>query len=428
LGIVQIFSEFGFGSAIVVLRDLSRDEIAQINSVAAFTGIAGLLISVALSEPLARFFHTPQLAMVIVAMSTAFVVSAFKTVPWSLLQRDMRFRSLSFIEMAQSFTQAALNLLFAYLGFSYWALVLGNIAAVVAGTAVTLAYRRHEFRVPHFFLLRRAIRYSWHILVSRACWSAYSDSDFLVVGRLFGAGPLGAYTLGWNLANMPVDKLTSLVGQVTPPFFSALQNDHSQLRKYLRNITEGIALVTFPAAIGLALVGPDFVYTVLGPKWHAAVFPLQVLALYATLRAVTTLLPQVLNVIGESRFGMRNSIATAVAMPLIFLICSRGGINGVALGWVIGYPCVSAPLYVRTFSRIGMKAGDYLGALRAPLTACGVMTVAVVAAHRLCGPLPIPLRLFAEIVTGVAVYSGTLSIFFAARVRAIYNAVRKGAL
>src|SRR5215472_17595276 len=64
LGIVQIFSEFGFGSAIVVLRDLSRDEIAQINSVAAFTGIAGVIISAALSRPLAQFFHTPQLARV----------------------------------------------------------------------------------------------------------------------------------------------------------------------------------------------------------------------------------------------------------------------------------------------------------------------------------------------------------------------------
>src|SRR5204863_448041 len=81
----------------------------------------------------------------------------------------------------------------------------------------------------------------------------------------------------------PPDKVTALVGQVTPAFFSAVQMDPPALRRYLLRITEGIALITFPVSLGLALVARDFVLVVLGPKWEGTAAPLQVLAAYAAI-------------------------------------------------------------------------------------------------------------------------------------------------
>src|SRR2546425_8629430 len=106
--------------------------------------------------------------------------------------------------------------------------------------------------------------FSRHIIVGRLAWYVYSNADFLVAGRILGKVALGLYEVGWNLANVPIEKITSLVGQVTPAVFSAVQRDHAALRRYLLRVTEGLALITFPASLGLALVAPDFVLLTLG--------------------------------------------------------------------------------------------------------------------------------------------------------------------
>src|SRR5207245_4847666 len=116
---------------------------------------------------------------------------------------------------------------------------------------------------------------------------------------------------------------TGLVTQVTPAVFAAVQQDHAALRRYLLRITEGLALITFPASLGLALVAPDFVLLTLGEKWHGAVAPLQLLALSAGFRAVTPLLPQVLNAVGKSRLSMQYGVLCAVVLPAGFYVTGQ---------------------------------------------------------------------------------------------------------
>ena len=120
--------------------------------------------------------------------------------------------------------------------------------------------------------------------MARISFSLYSDADFLVAGRVLGATALGAYTFAWNLATLPVEKVTVLVGQVTPAVFSANQADLGGLQRYLLTLTEGIALVTFPVTIGLGLLAPEFVALVLGERWSGVAAPLEVLAFYGSIR------------------------------------------------------------------------------------------------------------------------------------------------
>jgi O-antigen/teichoic acid export membrane protein len=425
LGLIQTFSEFGFGSAIVTLRDLKADEIAQINSVAVISGVAGFVLACVVAVPLGRFFHEPRLPAVVVVMSASFLIAAFKTVPAALLQRDMGFKKLSLADTLQALSQALSTLALAWIGLGYWALVLGNIVAVIAGTTTCVAFRRFGFRRPRFVSIKHAVRFSSQLLIGRFCWYGYSNADFLVAGRVLGPAPLGFYTLGWNLANMPVEKVTALVGQVTPTFFSAVQKDPALLRRYLRNLTEGIALITFPASLGLALVAPELVHTLLGAKWGPAVPALQVLAAYASLRSICTLLPQVLYVVGESRFAMWNGIEAVILMPILFVIGSHWGTRGVAMGWVVGYPIIVAPLFWRTFRRIQMSVREYFAAIRAPLGASMLMAVAVlVLRHVLLLRFSQRALLAAEVLAGAVTYAAILWLFHRRRLQALYATIR----
>ena len=104
---------------------------------------------------------------------------------------------------------------------------------------------------------------------------------------MLGKAALGAYSFGWTMANVPIEKVTSMVVRVTPSVLAAAQDDHPALRRYLLRITEAIAVITFPASVGLALVAEPFVLAALGDAWRAAILPLQLLAIYSGVRSIS---------------------------------------------------------------------------------------------------------------------------------------------
>ena len=73
LGLMTIASEFGIGTAVVTLRKLSRDQLAQLNALAVALGDAGFAASAVAAVPLARFFRSPQLPALIIVLSLSFV-------------------------------------------------------------------------------------------------------------------------------------------------------------------------------------------------------------------------------------------------------------------------------------------------------------------------------------------------------------------
>jgi O-antigen/teichoic acid export membrane protein len=426
LGFVAVFSEFGFGSAVINLRDLSAHEIAQINSFSAISGMVGFLVSCAIAMPIGWFFRVPALPAVIVVMSANFLITGFKTVPASLLQREFNFKRLSLIDTLAAVMQSLCVLALAWWGAGYWSLALGTVIAALVSTTLSVASRPSGFARPRLKSIEHALSFSWQVLVARLSWTLYSDADFLVAGRMLGASALGAYTFAWNLATLPVEKVTALVGQVTPAFFSANQSDQGELRRHLRTLTEGIALFTFPATIGLALVAPEFVSFALGERWSGAVAPLEVLAFYGSMRSVSALLGPLLTAVRETRFVMWVNVMAAVLMPTAFYFGSRWGAAGIAWGWIIAYPLVAIPLYIVAFRKIGMPVQEYLVTLRPAVDGSLAMILAVTIL-KLVSPStwPLSVRLAIDVTGGAAAYLVVLSVLHGGRLRSLLSLYRR---
>jgi len=406
LGLITLLSEFGLGTAVLAVRELNVEQLSQLNGLAVLLGLASLLASCAVARPLGWFFHAPQLPLVVVAMSTTFVIASFKTVPLALLQRDLRFKALALIDLSQALVLAVGMIGFAVAGFRYWTLVCGGVLGALISTAAVLRLRHLRFVWPRPKSLKHAITLSSHVLVSRLCWYVSANADFLVAGRILGKAALGFYNVGWTLASVPVDRVATLVGQVTPAFFSAVQTDRAAIRRYVLRITEGIALITFPISIGLALVARDFLLVVLGAKWEPTVAPLRLLAAYAAIRSITPLLPQVLQITRDAKFEMWRMVAAAVVMPASFYVgAQRGGTVGLAMAWVLVDPLVAVPLYRRVFSKTGLSLRAYFVALWPAVSGTALMAAVVLAVGLLSGSAWTPgARLAAEIGAGALSY------------------------
>jgi O-antigen/teichoic acid export membrane protein len=425
LNLALLISQAGIGDAIIALRYLTRRQIAELNTVAVLLGLGLVGLSCAVALPLARFFSAPQLFDVILVSSAMYLINAFQIVPKALLQRDLQFKLLAFIDTLRVFSQIFITVLLVFLKFGYWSLVAGYMMSTLTGAVVTFLWKPHSFAFPDFRKLRREMNFSGAVMLSNVAWYTYNNADFGVAGRVLGEVPLGNYTVAWTISSAPVEKIANLIANVTPSFFSALQSDKAELRRYLVRLTEILSLVTMPASIGIVLTADYLVPVLLGPKWYGVIGPLRLLGVFVVTRAISTVLPILLIAIGDASFVMWVSIYTAIVMPIAFFIGSRWGTNGIAAAWVIAYPLISIPIYRRVMARTSLTWKEYASAVIPALSGSAVMVGVVLVVRILLGSLPHSVLGLCLLVTvGGASYVGGLMTLHRERVTSILKSAK----
>jgi len=422
---LRFVGEFGVPRIIVNFPDLTEDQISQLNTFSLFLGFACFSLAVGLAYPVALFFRTPRLAAVMIVTCSALVPWGFRAVSEGLLNKKLCFRLLSVFDAVNAIVTAIVTLVLAYLHCGYWALVLGNLVGTSLRAILVVRACPHRLAMPRISAIRDQLLFGWHVLVSLVALNSYQTLDNVTVGRVLGQRALGLYGMAWTLANVPLEKITSLVTTVVPSYLALVQKDPAELRRYVRSLTEAISLITFPATIGLGLVARELIPMALGHKWDSAVVPLEILSIYAAFRSIVALLPKVLTAVGNPRFVMWNDLLALVLLPTAFFFGSHWGTAGVALGWVAAYPLIAIRLYWKTFTTIGMKTGEYIRALRPALDGSIVMTIFVLLVKRgLPLALPVAFRLAIEIATGILAYAGTEFLFHRERMRAFVQMAR----
>lgn len=428
LGLIRLVNEFGLGSAIVQRKQIDEAMVAHLGAFSLLLGAFFTACGMALSMPVAVFFNEPRVQLVVVVLSLNFLITSPAVISRSLLTRQMRFRTLALIDGANSVATSLITVLLAWIGWGYWALVVGAVASNVTSTTAYVILRPFRPRWPRpVSSISRELQFGGHLVASRVAWYGYSNADFAVVGRMLGTAALGAYNLGWTLASLPVEKISALIMRVTPPVFARVQDQPRELQRYLRLLTEGIALITFPVGVGMALVAPHFVPLVLGEQWTSAVAPLQVLAVYGGFRSLTPFFSQILVATDHARLSMWFSVLGLVFLVPAFMIGSRWGPTGVALAWVAVYPALVVAFHVpTTFRIIEMPIGEYLRSLWPAVSGCVAMVAAVYAAGRLIpGAGPNWVELVASVAAGTVAYIGTLLVLHRHRAQATLDFIRR---
>jgi len=169
------------------------------------------------------------------------------------------------------------------------------------------------------------------------------------------------------------------------------------------------------------------VLVVLGVKWVPAIMPLRLLAVYAAMRSITTVFPNMLFAMRHSRFVMWMSVVSAVIFPAAFYFSSRWGTTGIAVTWILLYPVITAPYIWRIFAATDLPLGTYLQSMLPALKASVVMIMAVLGV-RAATPIAWPLlvRFAVSVLAGVLAYAGVLFIAERQRIRDVYRLLRGG--
>lgn len=382
-------------------------------AVLTMTTIFGALVSAAafFSAPyIAAFYQTPEMELPFQILSISFLLKGIYTVPESLLRRELRFKPIALTKLGIGLLRSVTQLVLAYRGYGYWALVIGmlirEVGSLVCFSAINGLPKGFCWK-PELF--KRALAFGIPATGGHVFWIIFSTADEVVIGRLFGAKALGLYALAFMLIDMPLAKINEIVRPVIIPFFSRIKADKAALKRGFLKTVRGVCALVFPALLGLAAVAPDFVPVLLGETWEPMVAVLQVLCLVGIMRAFIDNAPPLLLALGLPKKELQIHFISAVIFPpMFYYFGSIYGLFGVLGAWLLGLPILALVALNIISSHVGVRPVDYLNNLKVPIVCSSIMLAAALGAHTLLTNADQITRLIVVILVGALSYGAVL--------------------
>lgn len=330
----KIFSQYGVGSTVVQRPNLGPSHIRGLFTIAWVTH--GLLAAalVAAAPAVAAFFRLEALLPILRWLALLFVMQGLSIVAESLLQRELRFRLLTAVDVATfAVGYGLVGIVLAALGFGVWALVGGLLAQTALKTVVLLLLCPHPVApIMHRATLSELLFYTGGFTTGHLAGFFAHQGDKFVVGRWLGADALGAYTRAYEVMAAPSKFLGGIFDKALFPAIAAVQDNPAQLARAYRRAVAVLALLVLPTTPILIVLAPEVVYVLLGSQWTDVILPLQILTIVSLLRMQYRMSDSLVRASGTVLARAWRQIAYAAMVVAAALVGRYGGLPGVSIG------------------------------------------------------------------------------------------------
>jgi PST family polysaccharide transporter len=337
VGLAAVLSQVGVGPALVQRKDLTDDEVS-----AAFVFSVGLSACLALALfLLTPFFNQvvglPPADSLLRLLSVSLLLLGLAAVPTGLLQRQLRFRAMTIVDLLAAGPGAiGVSLVLAVLGFGAYSLVWGAITSAMVTAVGYGLLARPPLKAVGPASVWRSVRpllgFGTAYSVSQlGNWLAL-NADNLVTANLLGPGPLGIYNRAYRLLSEPANVIGGAADKVLFPALAKVRTDELRLRNAYLRATSLVALVAGPLSVLLLVLAPELVLILMGSRWSEVVLPLQIFALVLVPRASYKISGSLTRATGAVVGGAWRQWIYAGEVLVGCTIGTRWGVTGVAVG------------------------------------------------------------------------------------------------
>ena len=201
-----------------------------------------------------------------------------------------------------------------------------------------------------------------------------SNLDRVIIGRM-GREALGYYGFALYLVMFPARTFTSIVLGVLMPALSRLQDDVSRMVSgYLRAVS-GVALVTFPMLVGLAVVADPLIPLVWRDEWLPAIPLVLLLTPVGLVNAVANTTGSIYIAKGRPDWLLWTTVCFGVLTLLGLWIGAHWGAVGLAAGYSIVTVALAYPIFAVPFRLLGLEMRRFLAAMSPYALAATVMGI-----------------------------------------------------
>lgn len=382
-GLVGIFNDLGLSTATIQRQNITQQQVSNLFWLNVGVGGIVSVASCGLAPLFAKFYHETRITWIMVALSLTFLLTGSTVQHRALLSRQMRFRAIAMIDVTSMFVGFTTACLLAWAGFAYWALVAQQVANALG--CLVLTWRTSKWR-PSWPRRRSGVRplvsFGAHITVADFIGRLSVNMDRVLIGKFFGAVPLGLYTRASVLLQRPLQQVFGPITAVMDPVLARLQSDPERYRRTFLRTFDALAMTVFPfAAICLVLSKP-LVLVILGPKWTGVIPLFSAFALVAISAPLSSVASWIYQSQGRGRDQLRSHSAAGFVTVVAYCIGLIWGPLGLILALAIASAAIRLPVVYYIVGRSGpVSTGDLWRGLFSQLPAWGTVYFATLLAR-----------------------------------------------
>lgn len=261
----------GFTEAIIQRENLNHSLVSTLFWVNGGISLALTLVFMAAAPAIAWFYDEPRLKGITIVIALTIIFTGLSTHHLALLKRQMQFYHTSILQSSTWIIGLIMAITFAWLGWGYWALVIGALTRPFVSAAGAWLLCRWRPGLPARGTgVGQMIRFALNTYGNFSLNYFTRNLDNLLVGWRFGSLSLGLYKKAYDVFILPASQLSAPLTSVALSSLSRLSNEPEKYQRNYLSVLSTLSFIGMVLSAVLTLVGKDFILLLLGSQWDKA--------------------------------------------------------------------------------------------------------------------------------------------------------------
>lgn len=359
--VANTIMDSGFTTALVNRKTIEYKDYNAVFWFNVFVAV-GIYVILFFAAPwIARFYNQPVLISLSRVLFLTFIISATGVAHNALLLKKIMAKQRGIIDMAAVFGSGAIGLILALNGLAFWGLVIQQLSQVLI--AVLLRWYFSPWRPTFKFdwaPLRDMFGFGVKVFVTGVFSQITYNLMTVILGKAYHETMTGYYSQGNKWAIMGGNMIVSTLNNIAQPVLVEAQSDRQRQLNVFRKMLRFGAFITFPALLGLAFAGKEFILIALGPTWRPSIPFLQIFCIWGLNSYLIALYMSLAFSHGKSYLYMNIMTILFAAQLLSLLLCYylSGNILVMVSTYVGVFCCSTFFWHLYTHKLIGLRVSD----------------------------------------------------------------------
>jgi lipopolysaccharide exporter len=331
ISLPEVIAVSTLGDALIQRKDLRPGHMNSVFVQSMVLSIAfwGLLILFA--PQIERMFETPSIVPILIVTGAFLPIGALATVPAALLQRDLRYKEITAIDVFCNIAAALAGIVLAFLWKNEWALVGMEAFRRVARAGAFMFFARWMPGARSSWLdFSELFRFNFANGLSKVLQTFDSMLPKTVIGMTLGSYAVGLFNLAERLQMQAHSALVAPFAAVAMPVAAALQDNRPELHRAIEGSIRVSAQFVYPIYAGAFIIAPLAIPVVFGSQWTAAVPVFQILMVIGIRAPMTAMGLSALRGVGRPDSVAWITFVSLIAMAIFLAIAYPYGLTAIA--------------------------------------------------------------------------------------------------
>jgi len=410
--LAMMLQDMGFTQAVIQRQEITRSQVSTLFWLNVLVAAVLAITLVASSPFIAAFFGDSRLAAITWGSAAFLIIWALTAQPLALLNRDLRFSAIAWVDITNSVTMLIVGIVVAALTHSYWAILISQIVGATAGLALAIHLAKWRPSLPR---IDDGVKEMVHFGAGLSVFSILDyisrTADTFLIARFLGPTQLGLYDRAYKLMVMPLLQVNAPLARVLLPLLGRLRNEPDAYRATYISTVSYLMMALHPALIGVIVFSGPFVRILLGPTWMEVAPIFALLGLASVHKILTNTLGWFFVTQMRTRAMVLTGAYTCATTVASFIVGLRYGAVGVAAAFVVSDFVIRLPVVWWVATRTGpVRLTHLLGAV-GPHVAAALMTGLALWLSSQIDPATAPIIFTANVAGAYVIYLGILFLF-----------------